>query len=106
MLGTNLRDTARAMSQENVEIVRAAFEAWNAGDMDALRELYDPDVIVRHAGGLAGAGALRGPGGRHAPVRAAARGLGRRRRGTDQRLHRRRRPSCREVHLAWRGPRP
>ena len=35
------------MSQENVEIVRAAFEAWNAGDMDALRELYDPDVIVR-----------------------------------------------------------
>ena len=35
------------MSQENVEIVRAVFEAWNAGDMDALRELYDPDVIVR-----------------------------------------------------------
>ena len=26
------------MSQENVEIVRAAFEAWNAGDMDAVRE--------------------------------------------------------------------
>ncbi len=39
------------MSQENVEIVRAAFEAWNAGDMDALRELYDPDVIVRAAEG-------------------------------------------------------
>ena len=35
------------MSQENVEIVRALFEAWNAGDMDALREMYDPDVIVR-----------------------------------------------------------
>ena len=35
------------MSQENVEIVQAAFEAWNAGDMDAFRELYDPDVIVR-----------------------------------------------------------
>jgi ketosteroid isomerase-like protein len=36
------------MSQENVEVVRrAAFEAWNAGDMDALRELLDPDVIVR-----------------------------------------------------------
>ena len=35
------------MSQENVEIVRAFFEAWNAGDMDAFRELYDPDVIVR-----------------------------------------------------------
>ena len=35
------------MSQENVEIVKAAFEAWNAGDMDALRDLCDPDVIVR-----------------------------------------------------------
>ena len=32
------------MSQENVEVVRAAFEAWNAGDMDAFRELHDPDV--------------------------------------------------------------
>ena len=35
------------MSQENVEIVKAGFEAWNAGDMDALRELYDPDAILR-----------------------------------------------------------
>jgi ketosteroid isomerase-like protein len=35
------------MSQENVEIVQAGFEAWNAGDMDALRELYDPDAISR-----------------------------------------------------------
>ena len=35
------------MSQENVEVVRAGFEAWNTGDMDALRDLYDPDVIVR-----------------------------------------------------------
>jgi uncharacterized protein len=35
------------MSQENVEVVKAGFEAWNAGDMDAYRELYDPDVIVR-----------------------------------------------------------
>ena len=35
------------MSEQNVEIVRAAFEAWNAGDMDAFRELYDPDVSVR-----------------------------------------------------------
>src|SRR5437867_3879562 len=41
------RDTARAMSQENVEVVRASFEAWNAGDMDAFRELYDPGVILR-----------------------------------------------------------
>ena len=35
------------MSEENVEIVRAGIEAWNAGDMDAVREVYDPDVIVR-----------------------------------------------------------
>src|SRR3954466_3942275 len=35
------------MSQENVEIARRAFEAWNAGDMKAYRELHDPDVIFR-----------------------------------------------------------
>jgi ketosteroid isomerase-like protein len=35
------------MSQENVEVVRRAFAAWNAGDMDALREFFDPDVIAR-----------------------------------------------------------
>ena len=35
------------MSQENVEVALATFEAWNAGDMDALRELYDPDVVMR-----------------------------------------------------------
>jgi ketosteroid isomerase-like protein len=35
------------MSQENVEVVKAAFEAWNAGDMDVLREMNDPDVIMR-----------------------------------------------------------
>jgi ketosteroid isomerase-like protein len=35
------------MSQDNVEIMRATFEAWNAGDMDALREMYDPDVSLR-----------------------------------------------------------
>jgi ketosteroid isomerase-like protein len=35
------------MSQENVEVVRATFEAWNAGDMDAIREQYDSDVIAR-----------------------------------------------------------
>src|SRR5581483_2648401 len=35
------------MSQENVEIVRRAFEVWNAGDMDTLRELCDPGIIWR-----------------------------------------------------------
>jgi ketosteroid isomerase-like protein len=37
------------MSQENVEVVKAAYEAWNTGDMDAYRELCDPDIIVRTA---------------------------------------------------------
>jgi ketosteroid isomerase-like protein len=35
------------MSEENVQVVRGFFEAWNAGDMDALREIQDPDVILR-----------------------------------------------------------
>jgi ketosteroid isomerase-like protein len=35
------------MSQENVKVVREAIEAWNAGDMDRLTGLYDPDAIVR-----------------------------------------------------------
>ena len=39
------------MSHENVEIVQAVFEAWNAGDMDAVREMYDPDAIVRYPKG-------------------------------------------------------
>src|SRR3954454_24199696 len=35
------------MSQENVEVVKAAFEAWNAGDWDAVPELFDPNVVIR-----------------------------------------------------------
>ena len=34
------------MSQENVKIVQAGLAAWNAGDMDAIRERYDPNVII------------------------------------------------------------
>ena len=39
------------MSQENVEIVRAIINAWNAGEMDAAHELYDADVIMRNPEG-------------------------------------------------------
>jgi len=39
------------MSQENVEVVRAAFAAWNAGDMGAFGQLYDPNIVVRYAPG-------------------------------------------------------
>src|SRR2546425_1077684 len=33
------------MSQENVEIMRTAFDAWNAGDMDAVFALYHPELV-------------------------------------------------------------
>jgi ketosteroid isomerase-like protein len=39
------------MSQENVELTRRYFEAWNAGDMAAVGESYDPHVAVRYADG-------------------------------------------------------
>ena len=32
------------MSQDNVEIVRASWEAWSRGDTAALFEFYDPEV--------------------------------------------------------------
>ena len=32
------------MLRENVEIVRASWEAWSRGDTDALFEFYDPEV--------------------------------------------------------------
>ena len=35
------------MSEENVEVVRAASQAWNSGDMDAFRELHDANVILK-----------------------------------------------------------
>ena len=35
------------MSQENVEIVRASYEAWNARDMDGVRDRLHPDTIMR-----------------------------------------------------------
>jgi ketosteroid isomerase-like protein len=35
------------MSEENIEVLRAFVSAWNARDMDAPRELHDPDVIMQ-----------------------------------------------------------
>ena len=35
------------VESENVEVVRALFEAWNLEDMGRLRALFDPAVIVR-----------------------------------------------------------
>ena len=94
------------MSQENVEVVRAANEAWNAGDMDALRELYDPEAIMRAVEGWPEPGPW---GGREAVMRQ----------------WKQLRETCDadtfeligdfidvgdrvavRVHLAWHGPRP
>jgi ketosteroid isomerase-like protein len=48
------------MSEENVKVVRAAIEAWNAGDMDAFRELCDPEIIVQPAESWAESGPFVG----------------------------------------------
>jgi ketosteroid isomerase-like protein len=39
------------VSQENVEVVRSFLETWNARDIDAGREMHDPDVIMTSAEG-------------------------------------------------------
>jgi ketosteroid isomerase-like protein len=36
------------MSKQNIDLAREAIEAWNAGDMGRLRELYDPDAVMRY----------------------------------------------------------
>jgi ketosteroid isomerase-like protein len=36
------------VSEENVEIARQAIEAWNDGDMDTLRDLYDSGAVYRN----------------------------------------------------------
>ena len=33
------------MSQENVELVRAAWEAWERGDMEAIFAFYDREIV-------------------------------------------------------------
>ena len=38
------RDTARAMSQENVKIVRACSEAFMSGDIEAALDALDPEI--------------------------------------------------------------
>ena len=47
MPGSQKRGYFEPMSQENLDLTRAADEAWNAGNWDALRELWDPYVVVR-----------------------------------------------------------
>jgi ketosteroid isomerase-like protein len=50
------------MSQENVEIVRAGFEAFAEHGLDAMAEFWDPDINWRAAEGeIDDAGELHGP---------------------------------------------
>jgi ketosteroid isomerase-like protein len=44
-----LRDTARAMSQENVEAFKRGLEAGNRGDIETLLEVLDPEVAWHSA---------------------------------------------------------
>jgi ketosteroid isomerase-like protein len=45
---TPLRDTAWAISEENVEMVRRGYEAWNRRDFDQMmREFADPEIEFR-----------------------------------------------------------
>ncbi|HEY3192754.1 MAG TPA: hypothetical protein VGJ61_08230, partial [Solirubrobacterales bacterium] len=58
-----LRDTARAMSQENVEIVRRIYGEWGRGNFREGAELYDPHVLLvvrqEFRPGFGGGGVLR-----------------------------------------------
>jgi ketosteroid isomerase-like protein len=38
----------RAMS--NTDLLRAGYDAWNRGDLDAWLELLDPDIVIRTSG--------------------------------------------------------
>jgi uncharacterized protein len=48
------------MSEENVEIVRRALEAWERGDMNAAADLLDPEVEWRMPPNIPEAGTFRG----------------------------------------------
>jgi ketosteroid isomerase-like protein len=45
------RNTAQAMSQENVKTVRDAFVAFNRGDLDAFEQYWTDDIDYRAAEG-------------------------------------------------------
>ena len=49
------------MSQENVEIMRAAVEAFNSGDIDAVMADCDADAVLDEGGQVPDASVYRGP---------------------------------------------
>ena len=51
------------MSQENVEVVRRGFEAWEAGDLSGLLALMDDDLVTRRLAPMPDPGTWYGPEG-------------------------------------------
>ena len=51
------------MSQENVEIVRRGFEAWETGDQAGLLAVLDPDLVTRRLAPMPDPGSWSGPEG-------------------------------------------
>ena len=49
------------MGGQNVEVVRAGYEAWNRGDLDAVREIYSPEVTANAGALWPAAGEVSGP---------------------------------------------
>ena len=37
------------MSKEDVEVVQTFLKVWNAGDMEGVQELYDPNAVMEVA---------------------------------------------------------
>ena len=59
-LALSRRDTARAMSEENVEIVRLSYERFNRGEVDGFLELCAPEFEFRDLPALPGSGVTVG----------------------------------------------
>jgi ketosteroid isomerase-like protein len=60
------------MSRENVEIVRSAFDAWNAGDVDSIAALMTPETEFIPLRSQLEGDSYRGPEGMHQFARDAA----------------------------------
>src|SRR6266516_4200813 len=48
------------MSQENVETIRHAFEAYNSGDPSVFLDLYDSDIVLRVSSAFIESGTYHG----------------------------------------------
>jgi ketosteroid isomerase-like protein len=65
------RDTERAMSEEQVEVVHGLVEAWNRADVDAFVAFFGPDCEVVFRPDVPEPGPFRG----HAELRAWVEGF-------------------------------